>query len=83
MYNLMYNSRISEKFCNILVCDSLQLWKIPTVVGSIVVAGALMCCALLHSKCDLKTEQINMQHRLIQTLMRSNCAITLSNKKHY
>ncbi len=39
------------------------------MVGSIVVVGALTCCALLHSMCDLKVTQMNMQHNLIQELM--------------
>ena len=32
-------------------------------VGSIMVVGVLTCCALLHSKNDLKATQINVQHR--------------------
>ena len=39
------------------------------MVGSIVVVGTLTCCALLHSLCDLKEAQMNIQHSLIQELM--------------
>ena len=46
-----------------------KLWKVPTVVGSIVVVGVLTHCALLHSMCDLKFTQMNMQHSLIWELM--------------
>ena len=35
------------------------------MVGSIVVLGALTCCALVHSMCDLKTTQENVQYELI------------------
>ena len=34
-------------------------WKMPAVVGSIVVVGALTCCASLHSMSDLKVAQMN------------------------
>ena len=39
------------------------------MVGSIVVASALSCCALLHSMHDLKVTQMNVQHHLICELM--------------
>ena len=32
----------------------VKLWKVPAVVGSIMVVGALTRCALFHSVCDLK-----------------------------
>ena len=38
-----------------LVCGIYIMWKVPSVVGSIMVVGVLTCSALLHSKCDLKT----------------------------
>ena len=42
--------------------------KLLAVVGSIVVDGALTCCALLHSMCDLKDTKMNMQHSLLREL---------------
>ena len=30
--------------------------------------GVLTCCAFLHSVCDLKATQMNVQHSLIQEL---------------
>ena len=39
------------------------------VIGSIVVAGALSRCALVHSVCDLKATQMNMQRSLILKFM--------------
>ena len=36
---------------------------------SIMVIGVLTCCALLHSMCDLKATQMNMQCSLIWKLM--------------
>ena len=39
--------------------------KIPTVVGNIAVVGALTHCVFLHSVCDLKAIQMNVQHCLI------------------
>ena len=38
-------------------------------LGSIMVVGVLTCCALLHSLCDLKAAQMNMQCSVIQELM--------------
>ena len=40
-----------------------------TMFVSVVVVGALTCCALLHLVCDLKAAQMNMQYSLIQELM--------------
>ena len=40
--------------------------KVPAVVGSIVTAGALICCALFHSVCDLKATLVSVQHVLSQ-----------------
>ena len=39
------------------------------MVVNIVVVGALICCALLYSVCDVKSAQINMQGSLIRKLM--------------
>ena len=67
--------RVAIFWC-VLVCgvyiiwpNQFKPWKVPTVVGSIVVVGALTCCALLHSMCDLKVTQMNMQHSIICDLM--------------
>ena len=38
-----------------------KLWQLPTVVGSIVLLGVLTHCILLHSMCDLKPAQMNVQ----------------------
>ena len=56
-------------FSNILVRTDLTFvyhvtkqfkpWKVPTVVGSIVVVVALTVCALLQSVWDLKTAPMN------------------------
>ena len=43
-------------------------WKVPTMVGDIVVVGALTC-ALVHSMFYLKATQMNMQRNFIQELM--------------
>ena len=61
MYYTGKDTRVSQKFCNILVCASN--------VGSSVVIGVLTLCIFLHSMCDLKTTQMNMQHSIIQGLM--------------
>ena len=45
-----------------------ETWKVPTVVGSIMVI-VLTCCALLHSESDLKATHMKVQCRLIQELM--------------
>ena len=42
---------------------------VPSVVGSIVVVGALTRCALLPSVCDLKSTQTIVQRSLIRELM--------------
>ena len=62
------NTRVSQKFCNILVCSmyikqpkQLKLWKVVTVVGSIVINCVLTCCTLLHFMWDLKATQLNIQ----------------------
>ena len=67
---------MSHKFCNIfgnvLVCGvyimwpkQFKVWKVPTVVGSIVVVGVLTSYALLYLMCDLKAAQMNMQWELM------------------
>ena len=56
-------------FSYVLVCGTYP-WKVPVVVGNIVIVGVLTCCALVHSVIwDLKAIQINMQHGLIRELM--------------
>ena len=39
------------------------------MVRSILLVGVLTCCALLHSVCNLKAVQRNVQHSLIKELM--------------
>ena len=63
-------------FWYVLVCDAyitwskqFKLWEVPFVVGSIVIVGALTCCALLHSLCDLKDMQMNVQYSIIWEIM--------------
>ena len=62
---------MSQKFCNILVHTNLQfkLWKVPTVVVSIMVVGVLTCCALLHSMSDWENCTAEVPHSLIQELL--------------
>ena len=55
-----------------------KLWKVPTLVGSIMVVGVLTRSALLHSMCDLKTTQMNMHHSLIQELIYYKFKIALN-----
>ena len=43
--------------------------KVTTLISSIEVVGALTRCALIHSACDLKTTQMNIQLCLIWELM--------------
>ena len=64
---------IQRKFCNILVHASLrcvyQVTKtVQAVLGSIVVVDTLTRCAVLHSVCDLKVAEMNMQWSLIREL---------------
>ena len=50
------------------------------MVSSIVVAGVLTCCALLHSMCNLKAAQLNVPCRLGNLgFMSSNIMITTKN----
>ena len=51
------------------VTEAVKPWLLPAVVGSIVEVSALTRCILLHSVCDLKVAQINVQHSLIQKLL--------------
>ena len=69
---------MNQKFCNIWVHASLLhvchmtkaiQWKIPAMVGSIVVVGTLTC-DLLHYVCDSKATQMKVQHYLIQELYK-------------
>ena len=46
-----------------------KLWKVPAVVGSIVVVGALTRCALLQSVYDVKAVQMNVLSSLIREFM--------------
>ena len=46
----------------------IKPWKVLTVVSISVVVGALTCCALLHSVCDMKTTKLNIQCCLIKQL---------------
>ena len=48
---------------------AVKQWKIPTVVIKSMVVCVLTFCALLHSMCDLKAPQMNVQHSLIQELL--------------
>ena len=43
------------------------MWKVRTVVGRIMVV-IVLTCALLHSECDLKAAQKNMQCNLTYAL---------------
>ena len=73
------NTSVSQKFGNILVHTSLpwichvtkhfKMWKVLAVVGSIMVIDVLSNCALLHTMCDLKATQMNIQCSLIKNLM--------------
>ena len=62
-----YATRVSEKFCNILVYAWLRhiYYMTKAVFNSIEVADAMTHCALLHSMCGLKTTQMNGQQSLI------------------
>ena len=42
------------------------------MVGTIVVDGALTCCALLHCMCGFQTTQINMQQSNLRTYALHN-----------
>ena len=60
----MDNTRLSQKFCNILVCVCLQCVyhineEVQAVVSSIVVVGILTHCALLNSVYNLKAGQMD------------------------
>ena len=73
------NTWAKQKFCSITVsaiCGTYTMWpkpfkpwKVVAVLGSIAVVGVLICCALLHSVCDLKVTQMNMQRSLIREFM--------------
>ena len=73
-------TRVSKKFCNILVTCLLEALISPErssssrekssfVVGNKVIVGALTRCALFHPACDLRTTQINVQRSLIWEFM--------------
>ena len=47
----------------------IKPWKLPAMLGCIMVVCMLTHCALLQSVCDLTGEQMNMQYSLIQELM--------------
>ena len=46
----------------------LKLFKLPTVVASIMVVTVLTCCTLLPTMYDWKATQINVRHSLTQEL---------------
>ena len=46
--------------------------------GSIVVVGALTCCALLHSVYDLKATKVNLQGTLIREFILSEFQLSHS-----
>ena len=48
---------------------AVETWNVATIVDSIVIAGVLTRCALLHSVCDMKATQINVQCSLIWYFM--------------
>ena len=71
-YHNTYGSQVLQYFGNALVCSvyitwskQFKLWKLPFVVGSIVVVGGLTRYALFHFFCNLKALQMNMQFSLI------------------
>ena len=53
----------------IMWLQQFKLWKVSSMVGSIVVVSVLARCEFLHSVCDVKATQMNMQHNLIQELV--------------
>ena len=55
--------------CTFKVCASLLCTYHMTEAGSIVLVGALTRCALLHSMCDLKATQMDIQRSLIRKIM--------------
>ena len=66
-------SKVLQYLGKVLACSMYIMWpkqcKLLTVVGSIVIVGTLILCALLHCVCvcvcDLKAAQMNVQHSLI------------------
>ena len=63
-------------FWYVLVCSGyfmrsmhIKPWKLPAVLGSIVVVSAMTCCVLVHSMYDLKAAHMNVQQSLIWELM--------------
>ena len=66
MISISVYTRVSQKFCNILLSEleHFKLGKVRTVVGSIVVIGALTCCELLHSMSEMKATKKNGQYGL-------------------
>ena len=75
------NTRLRQKFRNIFCINyfvargfiswskQFKLWSVPVVDGSIILVGALTCCALLQPVYDLKSAQRNVQKGPIQALM--------------
>ena len=45
--------------------NQFKLWEIPAVVRSIVVVGALTCCALIHFMRDFKATQIQCSQEIM------------------
>ena len=48
--------------------SNLSWGKVPTVIGSAMLIGMPTLSALLHSTCDLKATDMNMQRSLIWEL---------------
>ena len=58
--------KASQRFCSSLICASLRrvyhvARAVQAMLGSIVIVDALTRCTLLHSICDLKASQMNVQ----------------------
>ena len=61
-YQKVYTILVHANLCHISCSQSSSnYYKLPAMVDSIVVVDLLGCCALIHSMCDLKTAQINVQ----------------------
>ena len=72
----MDTNRVSQKFCNILLCASLwcvyqvsEVVQQPFMVGSIMVVGRLTHGALFQLRYNLKATEMNVQWSLIWELI--------------
>ena len=54
---------------SIMLLKWFKLWKVPAVVGSIVIVSALINYTLLHFKWDLKAAEVNVKHIPVQELI--------------